>query len=127
MGQHIRIADHNHYLLRIVIMTAFDCILGHTEPKASNYTQRYATVGYVTRTPNYRRVPAITLKGCWLKEAGFPIGVQLDVKVTWCQIIISFKPRDVINGTRVGSIKDLASLSVQQRKRVMKAIGLTEW
>jgi len=108
-------------------MTAFDCISGHTEPKASNYTQRYATVGYVTRTPDYRRIPAITLKGCWLKTAGFPIGVQLDVKVTWGRIIISFKPKDVINGTRVRTIEELASLPVHMRKRVMKAIGLTDW
>ena len=63
-------------------MTASDCISGHHEAKETNYTQRYATVGYVTRTPDYRRIPAITLKGCWLKTAGFPIGVQLDVKVT---------------------------------------------
>ncbi|CRH32371.1 hypothetical protein BN1183_AE_00020 [Pantoea ananatis] len=53
--------------------------------------------------------------------------MQLDVKVTWCQIIISFKPRNVINGTRVRSIEELASLPVHMRKRVMKAIGLTEW
>ncbi|MDI6539649.1 SymE family type I addiction module toxin [Pantoea ananatis] len=108
-------------------MTAFDCISGHTEPKEPNYTQRYATVGYVTRTPDYRRIPAITLKGCWLREAGFPIGVQLDVKVTWGRIIISFKPRDVINGTRVRTIEELASLPVHMRKRLMKEIGLTEW
>ena len=108
-------------------MTVINSISGQIEAKDQTYTQRYATVGYVTRTPDYRRVPAITLKGCWLREAGFPIGVQLDVKVTWCQIIISFKTRDVINGTRVGSVEDLASLSVQQRKRVMKAIGLTDW
>ena len=108
-------------------MTAIDCISGHHEAKETNYTQRYATVGYVTRTPDYRRIPAITLKGCWLKTAGFPIGVHLDVKVTWGRIIISFKPRDVINGTRVRSIEELASLPVHMRKRVMKAIGLTDW
>ncbi|WP_246873456.1 SymE family type I addiction module toxin [Pantoea ananatis] len=73
-------------------MTAFDCISGHNEAKAPNYTQRYATVGYVTRTPDYRRIPAITLKGCWLREAGFPIGVQLDVKVTWGGSLSALSP-----------------------------------
>ncbi|QZE28786.1 SymE family type I addiction module toxin [Pantoea ananatis] len=127
MLPHIRIADHNHYLRRIVIMTVINSISGHHEAKAPNYTQRYATVGYVTRTPDYRRIPAITLKGCWLKTAGFPIGAQLDVKVAWGRIVISVKPRDVINGTRVRTIEELASLPVHMRKRVMKAIGLTEW
>ncbi|MGP2414111.1 SymE family type I addiction module toxin [Pantoea ananatis] len=108
-------------------MTVINSISGHPEAKAPNYTQRYATVGYVTRTPDYRRIPAITLKGCWLREAGFPIGVQLDVKVAWGRIIISVKPRDVINGTRVRTIEELASLPVHMRKRVMKAIGLSEW
>ncbi|USL57738.1 type I addiction module toxin, SymE family [Pantoea ananatis] len=127
MGQHIRIADHNHYLRRIVIMTVINSISGQIEAKDQTYTQRYATVGYVTRTPDYRRIPAITLKGCWLKTAGFPIGAQLDVKVAWGRIVISVKPRDVINGTRVRTIEELASLPVHMRKRVMKAIGLTEW
>ncbi|WP_260411957.1 SymE family type I addiction module toxin [Pantoea ananatis] len=108
-------------------MTVINSISGHHEAKAPNYTQRYATVGYVTRTPDYRRIPAITLKGCWLKTAGFPIGAQLDVKVAWGRIVISVKPRDVINGTRVRTIEELASLPVHMRKRVMKAIGLTEW
>jgi len=73
-------------------------------------------VGYVARIPYYRRIPAITLKGCWLRTAGFRIGVQLDVKVTWGRIIIHFKPRNVINGTRVRTIEELASLSVHQTR-----------
>lgn len=52
-------------------MTVINSISGQIEAKDQTYTQRYATVGYVTRTPNYRRVPAITLKGCWLGRSGF--------------------------------------------------------
>ncbi len=50
---------------------------GTTTPTTKS--RRY-TVGYI-RDAKYRHVPAVTLKGHWLKEKGFETGTALEVKV----------------------------------------------
>lgn len=44
----------------------------------------------------YQPVPAVTLKGHWLKEMGFDTGTELEVKVlTSCQILTAKEPREI--------------------------------
>ena len=52
----------------------------HHKPEIATPTTRYYTVGYVSDT-KYQPVPAVTLKGHWLKEMGFNTGTALEVKV----------------------------------------------
>ncbi|MFW0853176.1 SymE family type I addiction module toxin [Morganella morganii] len=44
-------------------------------------SERYYTVAYVSRPKSYEQIPAITLKGDWLRAAGFDTGKMFRVKV----------------------------------------------
>lgn len=44
-------------------------------------SERNYTVTYVSRTKSYEQIPAITLKGDWLRAAGFDTGKTFRVKV----------------------------------------------
>jgi toxic protein SymE len=38
------------------------------------------TVSYARRHPGHSRVPALTMQGQWLEEAGFTTGTQVEIK-----------------------------------------------
>lgn len=62
-------------------MTTPHSIAEFTDPEVSPTNNRHLTVSYASRYPDYNRIPAITLKGQWLEDAGFTTGTQVDVKV----------------------------------------------
>lgn len=70
MRQHTRTANHNHYLKGIVIMTKPDCIADCFDPEVFDAVSRHFTVGYASRYPDHLHLPALTIKGQWLEEAG---------------------------------------------------------
>ena len=64
----------------------------HHKPEIATHTTRCYTVGYVSDA-KYQPVPAVTLKGHWLKEMGFDTGTALEVKVLpGCLILAAQEP-----------------------------------
>lgn len=55
-------------------MTTPHSIAEFTDPEVSPTNNRHLTVSYASRYPDYSRIPAITLKGQWLEDAGFTTG-----------------------------------------------------
>ncbi len=65
----------------------------HHKPETGTPTTRCYTVGYVSDA-KYQPVPAVTLKGHWLKEIGFDTGTALEVKVLpGCLILAVQEPQ----------------------------------
>ena len=55
-------------------MTDTNCIVDSFEPEVVDGNKRNLTVSYVSRAPDYHRVPAVMMKGQWLEAAGFSTG-----------------------------------------------------
>lgn len=55
-------------------------------------TTRAYTVGYVSDT-KYQPVPAVTLKGHWMADAGFETDTPVDVRVMKDCLVITTKPK----------------------------------
>ncbi|MFK8257991.1 endoribonuclease SymE [Erwinia sp. AnSW2-5] len=66
----------------------------HKSEAGTPTTTRAYTVSYIRDPRTFERVPAITLKGAWLKEAGFDTGTPLNVRVLpGCLILSAQEPR----------------------------------
>lgn len=55
-------------------MTTVHSIADQCDPEVFPANNRHLTVSYASRYPEYTRIPAITLKGQWLEDAGFTTG-----------------------------------------------------
>ncbi|AUX71693.1 endoribonuclease SymE [Erwinia pyrifoliae] len=55
-------------------------------------TSRSYTVGYVRDSGTFEPFPAVTLKGGWLREAGFDTGTAVNVRVLPDCLILTVKP-----------------------------------
>ena len=65
----------------------------HHKPETGTPTTRCYTVGYVSDA-KYQPVPAVTLKGYWLEEAGFGTGTPVNIRVMQdCLIITRQEPQ----------------------------------
>lgn len=62
----------------------------HHKPDSGAVTTRHYSVGYVNDA-RYQPLPAITLKGHWLKAMGFGTGTPLEVRVMQDCLIITVK------------------------------------
>ena len=60
-------------------MTEVDCIADSCVAEVSPKNKRQLTVSYVSRFPDYSRIPALTMKGQWLEAAGFATGTKVEV------------------------------------------------
>ncbi|WP_241613758.1 SymE family type I addiction module toxin [Rosenbergiella epipactidis] len=64
----------------------------HHKPETGTPTTRCYTVGSISDA-KYRPIPAFTLKGHWLGEAGFETGTPLEVRVmNGCMILTVKQP-----------------------------------
>ncbi|MFU9139270.1 SymE family type I addiction module toxin [Erwinia tasmaniensis] len=64
----------------------------HHKPEAHTpTTTRAYTVGYVSDA-KYQPMPAVTLKGHWMAQAGFETGTPLEVRVMDGCMILTVKP-----------------------------------
>lgn len=117
----------------------------HNKPETAKPTTRCYTVGYVSDT-KYQPVPAVTLKGHWLEEAGFGTGTPVHVRVMQdCLIITRQEPQpelpaepEVVTTLR-RACKKLSARKQQQIAEFIQAIatpqkrprripdGVTEW
>lgn len=65
----------------------------HHKPETGTpTTTRGYTVSYIRDSRTFEPVPAITLRGNWLAEAGFETGTPLNVRVLPDCLILTVKP-----------------------------------
>ena len=70
-------------------MTKPDCIADCFDPEVFDAVSRHFTVGYASRYPDHLHLPALTIKGQWLEEAGFGTGTKVDAKVMQGCIVLT--------------------------------------
>jgi toxic protein SymE len=119
--QHTRIADHNHYLKGIVTMTDRDCSVDSFDPEVLPVNKRELTVSYVSRYPDYQRIPALTMKGQWLEAAGFTTSSKVEVRVMEGCIVLTAKPQEP---ELEAALRQASKLSARKQKQIAEFIGV---
>ncbi len=91
-----------------------------SEIPASTTTRAY-TVSYVRDSRTYAQLPAITLRGNWLAEAGFSTGTPLAVKVLPGCLIITVRepaPEAPAEPEIMQTLKQVCKLSARKQQQV---------
>lgn len=84
-------------------------------------SRRHLRVGYTTRNPGHVHIPAITMTGNWLEEAGFPTGTEVDVRVmNGCLVITACEPEPDLKK----ALRRVEKLSVSKQKQIQAFIGM---
>ncbi len=74
-------------------MTEVDCIADSFDAEAPVKNKRQLTVSYASRFPDYRPIPALTMKGQWLEAAGFATGTKVEVRaMAGCIVLTAVEP-----------------------------------
>lgn len=100
-------------------MTDTHSIAQPSEPEVFATNNRQITVGYASRYPDYRRIPAITMKGQWLEEAGFASGTAVEVKVMKGCIVLTAQQQET---ELMQSLRQACKLSARKQKQVLEFI-----
>lgn len=102
-------------------MTKTHSIAQSSEPEVFPTNNRQITVGYASRYPDYSRIPAITLKGQWLEDAGFASGTAVEVKVMKECIVLTARHKE---SDLMQSLRQVCKLSARKQKQVQEFIGV---
>ncbi|EBO9257978.1 endoribonuclease SymE [Salmonella enterica] len=105
-------------------MTTPHSIAEFTDPEVSPANNRAATVSYASRYPEYTRIPAITLKGQWLEDAGFTTGSKLDIKVMEGCIVLTAQQPQPEESELMQSLRQVCKLSARKQKQVQAFISV---
>lgn len=105
-------------------MTNPHSIAEFTDPEVSPANNRAATVSYASRYPEYTRIPAITLKGQWLEDAGFTTGSKLDIKVMEGCIVLTAQQPQPEESELMQSLRQVCKLSARKQKQVQAFISV---
>ncbi|EBB6080750.1 endoribonuclease SymE [Salmonella enterica subsp. enterica serovar 4,[5],12:i:-] len=105
-------------------MTTPHSIAEFTAPEVSPTNKRRLTVSYASRYPEYTRLPAITLKGQWLEDAGFTTGTQVDVKVMNGCIVLTAQQPQPEESELMQSLRQVSKLSACKQKQVLAFIDV---
>ncbi|ECK9409993.1 TPA: endoribonuclease SymE [Salmonella enterica subsp. enterica serovar Decatur] len=105
-------------------MTTPHSIAEFTDPEVSPTNNRHLTVSYASRYPDYSRIPAITLKGQWLEDAGFTTGTQVDVKVMNGCIVLTAQQPQPEESELMQSLRQVYKLSARKQKQVQAFISV---
>ncbi|HCL5322772.1 TPA: endoribonuclease SymE [Salmonella enterica] len=105
-------------------MTTPHSIAEFTDPEVSPTNNRAATVSYASRYPDYTRIPAITLKGQWLEDAGFTTGSKLDIKVMEGCIVLTARQPQPEGSELMQSLRQVCKLSARKQKQVQAFISV---
>lgn len=105
-------------------MTKQDCIADCFEPEVFDVTDRHFTVGYASRYPDYVHLPALTMKGQWLAEAGFDTGTKVDAKVMQGCIVLMARAVEPEVSELESAIREACNLSKRKQKQVVEFIGV---
>ena len=100
-------------------MTNPHSIVQPSEPEVLTSNKRQITVGYASRYPDYRRTPAINMKGQWLEEAGFASGTAVEVKVMKGCIVLTTQQQE---NELMQSLRQACKLSARKQKQVLEFI-----
>lgn len=74
-------------------------------------------MSYASRYPEYTRIPAITLKGQWLEDAGFTTGTQVDVRVMNGCIVLTAQQPQPEESELMQSLRQVSKLSARKQKQ----------
>ncbi|MDW8847659.1 endoribonuclease SymE [Erwinia sp. MMLR14_017] len=100
-------------------MTDAHSIAQPSEPEVFPANNRKLTVSYVSRYPDYSRIPAITMKGQWLEAAGFASGTAVEVKVMEGCIVLTARHEE---SELMQSLRQVCKLSARKQKQVQEFI-----
>ncbi|PJR62153.1 endoribonuclease SymE [Raoultella sp. T31] len=102
-------------------MTEVDCIADLCVAEVSPKNKRQLTVSYVSRFPDYSRIPALTMKGQWLEAAGFATGTKVEVRVmAGCIVLTAVEPVPELEE----AMRRVEKLSARKQKQVREFIGV---
>lgn len=102
-------------------MTEVDCIADSCVAEVSPKNKRQLTVSYVSRFPDYSRIPALTMKGQWLEAAGFATGTKVEVRVmAGCIVLTAVEPEPKLEE----AMRRVEKLSARKQKQVREFIGV---
>ncbi len=105
-------------------MTDTHSIAQPFEAEVSPANNRHLTVGYVSRYPDHKHITAITMKGQWLADAGFPTGTPVSVKVMEGCIVLTTQPPAAEESELMQSLRQVCKLSARKQKQVQEFIGV---
>lgn len=105
-------------------MTTPHSIAESTAPEVFPANNRHLTVSYASRYPEYTRIPAITLKGQWLEDAGFTTGTQVDVRVMNGCIVLTAQQPQPEESELMQSLRQVSKLSARKQKQVQAFIDV---
>lgn len=100
-------------------MTKPDCIADCFDPEVFDAVSRHFTVGYASRYPDHLHLPALTIKGQWLEEAGFGTGTKVDAKVMQGCIVLT--AREEMSEFEL-AVREACKLSKRKQKQVVEFI-----
>ena len=93
----------------------------HKSEQVATKARRY-TVGYVSDS-KYQPVPAVTLKGHGLAEAGFETGTPLDVRVMAdCLILMACEPAAPPESEIMQTLSKVCKPSARKQRQVTELI-----
>ena len=102
-------------------MTEVDCIADSFDAEAPVKNKRQLTVSYASRFPDYRSIPALTMKGQWLEAAGFATGTKVEVRVmAGCIVLTAVEPEPELEA----AMRRVEKLSARKQKQVREFIGV---
>ncbi|ECC1898913.1 endoribonuclease SymE [Salmonella enterica] len=105
-------------------MTTPHSIAESTDPEVFPANNLHLTVSYASRYPEYTRIPAITLKGQWLEDAGFTTGTQVDVRVMNGCIVLTAQQPQPEESELMQSLRQVSKLSARKQKQVQAFIDV---
>ncbi|EBZ4429189.1 endoribonuclease SymE [Salmonella enterica] len=105
-------------------MTTPYSIAEFIDPEVFPANNRHLTVSYASRYPEYTRIPAITLKGQWLEDAGFTTGTQVDVRVMNGCIVLTAQQPQPEESELMQSLRQVSKLSARKQKQVQAFIDV---
>lgn len=74
-------------------------------------------MSYASRYPEYTRIPALTMKGQWLEDAGFTTGTQVDVRVMNGCIVLTAQQPQPEESELMQSLHQVSKLSARKQKQ----------
>ncbi|WP_099350312.1 endoribonuclease SymE [Erwinia amylovora] len=99
----------------------------HDKPETRTpTTSRRYTVGYVRDSGTFEPLPAVTLKGGWLREAGFDTGTAVNVRVLpGCLILTAQEPQPVTEPEVLSQLRQACKkLSARKQRQIAEFIDV---
>lgn len=90
--------------------------------EGSRVNRRQMKVSYVSRYQDYVRIPALFIKGQWLKAAGFTTGTEVDVRVMEGCLVLTARELTPDESYLEKTLKKVRKMSDGQQRQVEEMI-----